>query len=232
MSNDRSALTAEQHQWLLTATEHTQFILERYPTDNVRPKFRFPDTGAIAVTSTTSTRSTSTTDDDVVGYTQQSTDDQLVHLHHQHLITAQRYNNLAINDLRGSRVWIHGEGCSLLHASNILESELTVVPVLGAAYLCDSRESVFVIAAQQIRMHNLHDCKLYLLTNTPPIMENCSNVAVAPLPASLHPSKGIIQTNCWDQVQDFNWLKLGQISPHWRILEPEERAAPRKPATN
>lgn len=29
-------------------------------------------------------------------------------------------------------------------------------------------------------------------------------------------------SDCWDQVDDFNWLKTGH-SPNWRILEPEDR---------
>jgi len=64
-----------------------------------------------------------------------------------------------------------------------------------------------------------------------PIIEDCKTLLFAPygytyegVEAHFVEAKLDRQTNFWDQVEDFKWLKQTK-SPNWDILPEEQRAA-------
>ncbi|KAI1812810.1 tubulin-specific chaperone C [Poronia punctata] len=94
--------------------------------------------------------------------------------------------------------------------------------VAGPAHITGIEDSVVVVAARQVRMHDCKNVHVYLHCTSHPIIEDCSGVEFAPLPTHYVDDKLATATpNQWDQVDDFKWLKDTQ-SPNWNIL-PEER---------
>ncbi|KAJ0348790.1 hypothetical protein COL154_006482 [Colletotrichum chrysophilum] len=113
------------------------------------------------------------------------------------------FANLALRDVEGS----------LVVAGN----------VAGPAHITGVRDSIVVVSARQVRIHECRNVDIYLHCSSHPIIEDCENMRFAPLPAAFdtpeHPVK-----NQWDQVDDFKWLK-SEPSPNWSVLPEEERLA-------
>ncbi|TLD29050.1 hypothetical protein PspLS_03369 [Pyricularia sp. CBS 133598] len=94
--------------------------------------------------------------------------------------------------------------------------------VNGPAHITGVRDSVLVVSARQVRIHECRDVRIYLYCSSRPIIEDCEGMKFAPIPAS-HLSQDQDPTkNQWDQVDDFKWLKADH-SPNWAILPEGER---------
>lgn len=104
---------------------------------------------------------------------------------------------------------------------DISRSLVVAGKVSGPVHITGVRDGIVVVAARQARIHECHNVDFYLYCNSHPIIEDCSNVRFAPLPAAYH-SSDETSTNQWDQVDDFKWLKA-EKSPNWSILPEEER---------
>lgn len=123
-------------------------------------------------------------------------------VHHHHGGGAAPFNTLAIRNISGSLV-IAGQ-------------------VAGPAHVTGVRDSVLVINARQVRMHECRNVTVYLWCGSHPIIEDCEDVRVAPLPKAFL-GKGQdngADSNQWDRVDDFGWLKA-EPSPNWRRLAGE-----------
>ncbi|ELR25068.1 tubulin folding cofactor C, putative [Acanthamoeba castellanii str. Neff] len=114
---------------------------------------------------------------------------------------------------------------------NLKSCSVFVGPVAGSALLYDCQGCSFSIASQQLRVHNTTDSDFYLLARSKPIIENCDRVRFAPynfsyaqLEEQLEESLDV-PTNFWNSVEDFNWPRIGEVSPYWSILPEEERRA-------
>ncbi|KAB5542377.1 tubulin binding cofactor C-domain-containing protein [Coniochaeta sp. 2T2.1] len=94
--------------------------------------------------------------------------------------------------------------------------------VSGATHITGVRNSVVVVAAGQVRIHECRDVDFYLWCGSRPIIEDCVGVRFAPLPEVYMPDQEERSKNMWDQVDDFKWLKADQ-SPNWTVLPEEER---------
>jgi hypothetical protein len=112
--------------------------------------------------------------------------------------------------------------------------------VSGATHITGVRNSVVVVAAGQVRIHECRNVDFYLWCGSHPIIEDCVGVRFAPIPevyVSSLPIHGMKESvtntwqmtdqeerekNLWDQVDDFKWLKADQ-SPNWTVLPEEER---------
>lgn len=70
-----------------------------------------------------------------------------------------------------------------LMLQNINSSLVIAGQVDGAAHVTNVKGSVVVVSSRQVRMHECHDVDIYLLCSGRPIIEDCSNVRFAPLPA-------------------------------------------------
>ncbi|PNH04075.1 Tubulin-specific chaperone C, partial [Tetrabaena socialis] len=105
-------------------------------------------------------------------------------------------------------------------------------PVTGAAFVDDVRGSRLVLATYQVRVHRTHSTDLFLRARSNPIIEHSTGVRVAPWAAAVAPEprlQALMQahklgeeTGCWQQVDDFGWIKAVQ-SPNWCIMPEAER---------
>ena len=111
-----------------------------------------------------------------------------------------------------------------LTLKNITHSLLLCGHVHGAAHLTNLSHSVVVVAARQVRLHGSRDCDVYLHAASRPIIEDCSGVRFAPLPAKFLTGEDEGVENLWRSVDDFKWLRA-EASPNWSVLPEGERVA-------
>lgn len=117
----------------------------------------------------------------------------------------------------------HGGGgaapFNTLAIRNISGSLVIAGRVAGPAHVTGVRDSVLVLNARQVRMHECRNVTVYLWCGSHPIIEDCEAVRVAPLPAPFlgRGQDNAAGSNQWDQVDDFGWLKA-EASPNWRRL--------------
>ncbi|KAI1264439.1 tubulin binding cofactor C-domain-containing protein [Xylariaceae sp. FL1019] len=109
-----------------------------------------------------------------------------------------------------------------LALKNITDSLLVCGAVSGALHITGLKNCVVIVKARQVRMHDCKDVKVYLWCGSHPIIEDCEGVDFAPLPGFYADDMSTPETNRWDQVDDFKWLK-SEASPNWRVLPEEER---------
>lgn len=128
-------------------------------------------------------------------------------VHHSGGGGAAPFNTLAIRNISGSLV-IAGQ-------------------VAGPAHITGVRDSVLIVNARQVRMHECRNVTVFLWCGSHPIIEDCEDVRVAPLP-ELFLGRGQdngADSNQWDQVDDFGWLKT-EPSPNWRRLAGDDHTVP------
>lgn len=94
--------------------------------------------------------------------------------------------------------------------------------VNGPAHITGVKDSVLVVSARQVRMHECHNVRVYLFCSSRPIIEDCAGMMFAPVPACLLSQDQDATKNQWDQVDDFKWLKADH-SPNWAVLPEEDR---------
>jgi hypothetical protein len=133
-----------------------------------------------------------------------------------------------------------------LALKDIDKSLIVAGKVTGAAHITGVKNSIIVVTARQVRIHECKNVDIYLYCASHPIIEDCSGMRFAPIPATyvsppyadnlLQPilTRGVYDTqtteeddptkNQWDQVDDFKWLKT-EHSPNWSILPEDERVA-------
>jgi tubulin-specific chaperone C len=70
-----------------------------------------------------------------------------------------------------------------LAIKNIENSLIIAGHVTGSAHITGVRDSVVVVAARQVRIHECKNVVLYLHCTSHPIIEDCSGMQFAPLPA-------------------------------------------------
>ncbi|KAK7732240.1 hypothetical protein SLS53_008529 [Cytospora paraplurivora] len=114
---------------------------------------------------------------------------------------------------------------------DISRSLIVTGRVAGAAHITGVRDSVLVVDARQVRMHDCAGVTVYLWCGSHPIIEDCEGVRFAPVPDVYYRAwRGggdggdggdgeDTDRNQWDQVDDFNWLKA-EASPNWTRLVP------------
>ena len=109
-----------------------------------------------------------------------------------------------------------------LAVRNISGSLVIAGQVAGPAHVTGVRDSVLVVNARQVRMHECRNVTVYLWCGSHPIIEDCEDVRVAPLPKVFlgRGQDNGADSNQWDRVDDFGWLKA-EASPNWRRLAGE-----------
>ncbi|TID05247.1 Tubulin-specific chaperone C [Colletotrichum higginsianum] len=110
-----------------------------------------------------------------------------------------------------------------LALKNIERSLIVAGNVAGPAHITGVSDSIIVVSARQVRIHECRNVDIYLHCSSHPIIEDCSNMRFAPLPASFDTPEDPVK-NQWDQVDDFKWLK-SEPSPNWGVLPEEQRLA-------
>ncbi|WYZ34131.1 hypothetical protein EsH8_I_000407 [Colletotrichum jinshuiense] len=128
-----------------------------------------------------------------------------------------------------------------LALKNIQKSLVVAGNVAGPAHITGVSDSIVVVSARQVRIHECRNVDIYLQCSSHPIIEDCSGMRFAPLPASFvgrpgpRPPRDRVLTgeqetpgdpveNQWDQVDDFKWLK-SEPSPNWSVLPEGQRLA-------
>lgn len=117
-----------------------------------------------------------------------------------------------------------------LQAAGLDRCTVLVGPASRSAFIKDCRNCTFVLAGQQMRIHNTHDSDLYIHVTGAAIIEGCQGVRVAPYNLA-YPSLdqhfitiGLdCNTNRWDQLDDFDWLNENEASPNWSVIPEGER---------
>ncbi|KAF7553154.1 hypothetical protein G7046_g7172 [Stylonectria norvegica] len=109
-----------------------------------------------------------------------------------------------------------------LALKNINKSLIVAGRVNGPVHITAVSDSILVVVARQVRIHECHNVDIYLHCASHPIIEDCSGMRFAPLPSAyVTESEGSVE-NQWDQVDDFKWLKAGH-SPNWTTLSETEK---------
>lgn len=117
-----------------------------------------------------------------------------------------------------------GGAFSGLALKDISRSLVIVGHVDGPMHVTGITDSVIVVAARQVRMHECRNVVVYLQCTSRPIIEDCTEMRFAPLPQRYMGPNDKADKNQWDQVDDFKWLKADH-SPNWSLL-PEENRLP------
>lgn len=112
-----------------------------------------------------------------------------------------------------------------LHATNLTNCILKCGPVQTSVYFEECNNCTFSLACQQMRAHTSRKTKIYLHVTSKGIIEDCHDIQVAPYNMKYdgleeqYAKLGLdINTNNWNQLDDFNWLASDQPSPNWSIL--------------
>jgi hypothetical protein len=112
-----------------------------------------------------------------------------------------------------------------LALKNISNSLVIAGHVSGPVHITNVTNSILVIVAHQVRIHECSDVDIYLHCSSTPIIEDCAGMRFAPLPEHYMTEAEKSTENQWDQVNDFKWLKASH-SPNWTILSDPQRLAP------
>lgn len=115
-----------------------------------------------------------------------------------------------------------GAPFATLTLKNIKDSLVVCGRVTGPAHITAVENSMIVAACGQFRMHGSKNVDVYLHCGSRPIIEDCVGVRFAKLPTAYMTDDLSAIPNCFDQIDDFKWLKA-EPSPNFRILEEEER---------
>ena len=138
-------------------------------------------------------------------------------------------NDVLLSDLTRCTVKIYGTP-NTLHMVSLIQCTILIGPVTTSVFVDDCRDCHFAFACQQLRLHTSTNCNIYLHVTSRAILEDCTEIKVAPYNwtyenqanhfklAGLDP-----KINNWDSIDDFNWLSTNESSPNWCIIEPELR---------
>lgn len=113
-----------------------------------------------------------------------------------------------------------------IQASNLTNCKVLIGPTSRSAFIKQSENCEFVLACQQVRIHDTEDTKFYLHVTGSAIIESCKNVGFAPYNLEYsgldehYKSSGLDRgVNKWDDVQDFKWISENEKSPNMYIIE-------------
>lgn len=111
-----------------------------------------------------------------------------------------------------------------LTLKDIAGSVIVAGQVDGPVHVTGVRDSVVMVVARQVRIHECENVAFYLHCVSRPIIEDCKDVRFARAPESFLTEKQKSEANLFDQVDDFKWLKT-TTSPNWSLL-PESDIIP------
>ncbi|CAH8437725.1 unnamed protein product [Heterobilharzia americana] len=104
-------------------------------------------------------------------------------------------------------------------------------PVAGSVWLDQCINCDLVFACRQLRVHGTSNCRLALHMSSRPIIEECTNLKVAPyqltyksLDEDLSSAGLSVERNLWCEVEDFSCpnKRLTTGSPNWCIMPEDE----------
>ncbi len=147
---------------------------------------------------------------------------------------ATEEDDYALERLTDCDVFVFG-ACRALRAYDLKRCRVYALAVSGSAHVENIVDSVFCVAARQLRAHCARRTRFHARVASRPVVEDSRDVAFAPRVAleDAHASAddellrkhGLdVENGLWREVDDFLWLRASQ-SPHWRELEEDARDA-------
>ncbi|XP_065908728.1 tubulin-specific chaperone C-like isoform X2 [Dysidea avara] len=137
--------------------------------------------------------------------------------------------DIVVNELTGCEVKLFGSP-STLHITNCVDCKIFSGPVCSSVFVDNCKSCIFVVACQQLRTHQTEHSSFYLHVTSKGIIEDCTEIKVAPYnwkyPELLvhYQVSGLdTTTNNWNKIDDFNWLSVNEPSPHWKVMNESER---------
>lgn len=119
---------------------------------------------------------------------------------------------------------------STLHLSNLKNCVILSGPVSTSVFAENCEGCTIVVACQQLRLHSSKNIQIYLHVTSKGILEDCSDISVAPYNFNYDTIKNDFKSsgldeniNHWDSLDDFNWLNIKQHSPNWRVMDEDFR---------
>jgi hypothetical protein len=119
---------------------------------------------------------------------------------------------------------------STLHMTSLRNCRIMCGPVATSVIVDDCADCIFVLACQQLRIHNTKHCDFYLHVTSRAIIEDSTQIGFAPYNWKYENMEnhfdiaGLdVNRNNWDMVDDFNWLASDKPSPNWYILIADEK---------
>lgn len=134
----------------------------------------------------------------------------------------------ALTDLAGCIVDMsvptaaQGGAFANLVLKNISRSLIVAGHVDGSVHVSGVADSVLVLVAHQVRLHDCRNVTLYVHCTGRPIIEDCEGMRFASAPKCYLAEGDATKTNRFADVDDFKWLKAQQ-SPNWKVLAEEDR---------
>lgn len=133
--------------------------------------------------------------------------------------------DISLHNLEKCIIQLNGTA-STLHISSLVNCVVLCGPISTSVFAENCKNCKFILACQQLRLHNSNDCDIYLHVTSRAIIEYCRNIRVAPynhMYDTLNEDfkrAGLDQTvNHWNEIDDFNWLVVDKHSPNWSLLE-------------
>lgn len=118
---------------------------------------------------------------------------------------------------------------STLHLNHLKNCKIFSGPVSTSIFAENCENSILVIACQQLRLHSSNNIQIYLHVTSRAIMEDCTNISVAPynwkyegMEKDFEKANLNSYNNNWKCFDDFNWLNE-KHSPNWKEIKEEEQ---------
>lgn len=137
--------------------------------------------------------------------------------------------DLTISTMSNCLIQIVGHAGSL-QVSHLKNCLILCGPVSRSVFADNCIDCKLVFGCQQFRLHLSKNCDIYMHVTGRAIIEDCTNVSVAPynytypLIEQHFAQCGLnLYKNNWEDVADFNWLAFERHSPNWKPIEIENR---------
>lgn len=137
--------------------------------------------------------------------------------------------DVTLRNLKNCVVILEG-ALGTLHINNVVGCVILCGPVTTSVFIDKCQDSKLALACQQLRMHSSNKCDIYLHVTSTGIIEDSSNIRVAPynflyedIDKHFAVSSLDTKTNNWDKLNDFNWLAADIQSPNWSVLDQKQR---------
>lgn len=139
--------------------------------------------------------------------------------------------DVALARLKSCTVKLYGAP-SAIHINDVEDCIILSGPVSGSVFIRESKNCVFVVPCQQLRVHTTTNTKFYIHVTSRAIIEDSSSVSFAPYNWNYpdidkhYVLSGLDRKrNSWNDIDDFNWLAADKHSPNWSLVPENERNA-------
>lgn len=140
-----------------------------------------------------------------------------------------RQKDIKLSNLEGCTIKIYG--CpTALHVNNLKNCKILSGPVSRASFVSDCINCQFSLICQQLRIHTTTKTIFNIHVTGKAIIEDCKEVGFAPYNWNYPELSNNFEEAClnkevnkWDEIDDFDWLKVDEQSPNWFKVPQEDR---------